>query len=103
MVWRVEDPQGNESGKIKWEIVEFTRGRVLDIGASNHKPFQHFIGVDNNKDAALFGILCKPDLCMDADNLELIKDASMDAVYSSHTLEHMEEPKKVLKEGWRVM
>ncbi|HXC06675.1 MAG TPA: methyltransferase domain-containing protein, partial [Bacteroidia bacterium] len=62
-----------------------------------------FIGVDNNKDASLFGILCHPDLCMDADNLELIKDASMDAVYSAHTLEHMENPKAVLKEWWRCI
>jgi ADP-heptose:LPS heptosyltransferase len=103
MTWRQEDPQGNESGKIKWELVEYTRGRVLDVGCGNHKPFAHFIGVDNNKDASLFGILCKPDLCMDADNLDLIADASMDAVYSSHTLEHMDNPKAVLKEWWRVI
>jgi len=103
MVWRREDPQGNESGKIKWELVPYTRGRVLDVGCGNHKPFGHFIGVDNNKDASLFGIVCKPDLCMDADNLELIKDGTMDAVYSAHTLEHMERPREVLKEWWRCI
>jgi len=103
MVWRATDPQGNESGKIKWELVEYTRGRVLDVGCGNHKPFGHFIGADNNTDAALFGILCKPDLTLDADNLDLIADASMDAVYSSHTLEHMVEPKAVLKEWWRCV
>jgi ADP-heptose:LPS heptosyltransferase/predicted SAM-dependent methyltransferase len=100
MVWRIEDPQGDESSKIKYEIVPYTRGRVLDIGCGNHKPFAHFIGVDNNKDAHLFGILCKPDLCMDAENLELVADGSMDAVYSAHTLEHVEDPLKVLKHWW---
>jgi ADP-heptose:LPS heptosyltransferase/predicted SAM-dependent methyltransferase len=100
MVWRIDDPQGDESSKIKWELVPYTRGRVLDVGCGNHKPFAHFIGVDNNKDAALFGILCKPDLCMDAENLELVADASMDAVYSAHTLEHVEDPLKVLKHWW---
>ena len=90
MVWRREDPQGNESGKIKWELVEYTRGPVLDVGCGNHKPFAHFIGVDNNKDAHLFGILCKPDLCMDAEKLDLIADQSMDEVYTEHTLEHVE-------------
>lgn len=103
MVWRREDPQGNESGKIKWELVEYTRGRVLDVGCGNHKPFAHFIGVDNNKDAHLFGILCKPDLCMDAEKLDLIADQSMDAVYSAHTLEHVEKPREVLKEWWRCI
>jgi ADP-heptose:LPS heptosyltransferase/predicted SAM-dependent methyltransferase len=100
MVWRIEDPQGDESSKIKWELVPYTRGRVLDVGCGNHKPFAHFIGVDNNKDAHLFGILCKPDLCMDAENLELVADGSMDAVYSSHTLEHVEDPLTVLKHWW---
>jgi ADP-heptose:LPS heptosyltransferase/SAM-dependent methyltransferase len=100
VVWRQSDPQGNESGKIKWELVPYTRGRVLDVGCGNHKPFAHFIGADNNKDAGIFGIVCKPDLCMDADNLELIANGSMDAVYSSHTLEHMEEPRRVLKHWW---
>jgi ADP-heptose:LPS heptosyltransferase len=103
MVWRQEDPQGDESGKIKWELVQYTRGRVLDVGCGQHKPFPHFIGVDNNKDAQLFGIVCKPDLVMDCENLDLIKDGSMDAVYSSHTLEHVEKPKDVLKEWWRCV
>jgi len=101
MVWRASDPQGNESGKIKWELVPYTRGRVLDVGCGQHKPFGHFIGVDNNTDAHLFGIACTPDICMDADNLDLIADGSMDAVYSSHTLEHMVDPKAVLKEWWK--
>lgn len=103
MVWKATDPQGNESSKIKWDLVEYTRGRVLDIGCGNYKPFGHFIGVDNNKDAHLFGILCKPDLAMDADNLDLIIDSSMDAVYSAHTLEHLDDPAKALKEWWRVL
>ena len=32
MSWNINDPQGNESGKIKWEIVPYTRGRGLDLG-----------------------------------------------------------------------
>ena len=47
MAWRLEDPQGNEAAKIKYEIVPYTRGQGLDIGCGPFKAFPHFIGVDN--------------------------------------------------------
>ena len=50
MVWRIDDPQGNEAQKIMWELVKYTRGRVLDIGCGNFKAFPHFIGLDNGTD-----------------------------------------------------
>ena len=30
MVWKADDPQGNEAGKIRWELPKWTRGRGLD-------------------------------------------------------------------------
>ena len=47
MVWKADDPQGNESGKIRWELVKWTRGRGLDVGCGPNKAFPHMIGVDN--------------------------------------------------------
>lgn len=89
MTWRLEDPQGNESGKIKWEIVRYTRGRGLDLGCGMQKTFPHFIGVDSGKDTALFGHPINPDVRVpSAGQLPMFASGSMDFVFSSHLLEH---------------
>lgn len=105
MVWRATDPCGNESGKVMWELPQYTRGRGLDIGCGPDKAFPHFIGVDNYTDTALFGIQMKPDVVSDCTRLDVFGSASMDFVYSSHLLEHV-APEKVegtLKEWMRVL
>src|ERR1700689_1341248 len=95
MTWRAEDPQCNESGKIKWEIVQYTRGKGLDIGCGIEKLYQHWIGVDNKKDEVLFGHPIKPDILVDtAEKLDIIASNSLDFCFSSHLLEHI-EPYKV--------
>jgi predicted SAM-dependent methyltransferase/ADP-heptose:LPS heptosyltransferase len=107
MTWKAEDPQGNEAAKISWEIVKWTRGRGLDIGAGLYRTFPHFITVDNNVDVQLFGHpMPRPDILVeDAGKLEVVADACMDFVFSSHMLEHVEEERlvKVLREWWRVI
>ena len=104
MVWRAEDPQGEENAKVMWEIVRYTRGLVLDIGCGPHKTFPHFIGIDNRVDTRLFGIQMDPDLTVpDASELPLIASDSVDAVFSSHLLEHIEDHEKALREWWRVI
>jgi ADP-heptose:LPS heptosyltransferase/predicted SAM-dependent methyltransferase len=102
MVWKAEDPQGNESGKIMWELVKYTTGRGLDVGCGPYKAFPHFIGVDNYTDTGKFGIKMKPDVVANADDLGW-KDEHFDFVFSSHLLEHLEDPKKALAEWWRVI
>ena len=90
MSWNINDPQGNESGKIKWEIVPYTRGRGLDLGCGVAKTFPHFIGVDNRKDSTLFGHPINPDVCVQsAAELPMFASGSMDFVFSSHLLEHI--------------
>lgn len=107
MSWKREDPQGNEAAKISWEIVKYTRGRGLDIGAGLYRTFPHFITVDNNIDQVLFGHpMPRPDLLVeDGGNLSILANESMDFVFSSHMLEHIEEDRlvKVLKEWMRVI
>ena len=89
MTWRKDDPQGNESGKIKWEIVKWTRGRGLDLGCGLYKTFPHFIGVDNGKDTLLYGHPINPDVRVQtAAELPMFASGSMDFVFSSHLLEH---------------
>ncbi|HYE41464.1 MAG TPA: methyltransferase domain-containing protein, partial [Ramlibacter sp.] len=101
MVWRASDPEGNEAGKVKYEVVAYTRGRVLDLGCGPHKAFPHFIGVDNKKDTELFGIGMRPELVADVTNLrESIQDESVDAIFSSHLLEHIDDWQAALASWW---
>ena len=98
MTWCATDPQGNESSKVKYDIVQYTRGEGIDVGCGPHKAFPHMVGVDSGKDAELFGIAMKPDVvCEDAAKLDCQTD-SLDFVFSSHLLEHIENTKAVLTE-----
>lgn len=103
-MWRIDDPQGNESAKIKHEIVQYTRGKGLDLGCGPFKAFPHFIGVDNGHHAREFGWQMRPDVHVDTvEDLGLFASASMDFVFSSHTLEHLPDPGKALREWSRVI
>lgn len=102
MVWRAEDPMCNESKKICWEVAPYLRGRGLDIGAGDFKVLPHVISVDNMHHAA-FGFTIKPDVVAEADKLDMFASASMDFIYSSHTLEHVEDMPATLREWWRVI
>lgn len=140
MVWRSEDPQGNEAGKVRYDVVPYTRGVVLDLGCGPFKAFPHFIGVDNGHHDAAFGWTSKPDitvascerlegdltptlarrLCMpdvptEEEELAITGDATIpawsgrvpdmavDAVFSSHLLEHIVDTDAALGEWWRVI
>jgi predicted SAM-dependent methyltransferase/ADP-heptose:LPS heptosyltransferase len=106
MTWNVNDPQGNESAKIRWEIVQYTRGRGLDIGCGPMKQFPHWIGIDNRKDTGLFNIPITPDVTVKtAEALDLFASGSMDFCFSSHLLEHIdyENVPAALKEWMRVI
>lgn len=104
MTWTIDGPQGNEAAKIRWEIVKYTNGRGLDLGCGPYKPFEHFIGVDNGHHAQEFGWNFKPDVHVDScEDLSIFAGNSMDFVFSSHLLEHIEDYKAALKEWFRVV
>lgn len=102
-MWRAGDPQCAEVGKVKYEVVPYVRGRLLDIGAGPYKIFPYAISVDNLDHAARYGWQYQPDIIADASNLSMLAGESFDSVFSSHTLEHLEDTQKNLKEWWRVL
>ena len=104
MTWRPEGPQGNEAAKVRWDIVEYTRGQGLDLGCGPHKAFPHFIGVDNLKDVELFGVVMRPDRVVETcERLDGFESDSQDFVFSSHLLEHIDDYLGALNEWWRVI
>ena len=102
MTWNVNDPQGNESGKIRWETVPYFHGRVLDIGCGAYKCFPHWIGIDSGKQ---WGRATADVLIEDAKKLDLFATQTCDAVFSSHLLEHIpfEDVPAALMEWVRVI
>jgi ADP-heptose:LPS heptosyltransferase/predicted SAM-dependent methyltransferase len=100
MVWRIDAPQGNEADKCKWDIVPYTAGRGLDLGCGQFKAFDHFIGVDNGHHWGAKGVDVMVDTC---EKLSIFADSSMDFVFSSHLLEHIEDTEAALKEWMRVI
>lgn len=100
MTWRAEDPQGNESAKIRWSLVPYTVGTGLDLGCGPWKAFPHFIGVDNGHHFGTAGADIAVDTC---EKLPLFATDSMDFVFSSHLLEHIADWKGALSEWFRVI
>jgi ADP-heptose:LPS heptosyltransferase len=101
MVWRADAPQGNAAYQIRYEIIPYTSGRVLDLGCGPWKAWPHFISWDNLTEWQ--ELKWKPDIIGDATKLDIIASKSMDAVFSSHLLEHIEDHISALKEWWRVI
>jgi ADP-heptose:LPS heptosyltransferase/predicted SAM-dependent methyltransferase len=103
MTWRATDPQGDEAGKVRLDLIPYLGGTGLDIGCGPKKVFPHFMGLDSGKDIALFGIEMKPDIVGDCVKIPLFADESFDTVFSSHTLEHIEDYRAALREWWRLV
>ena len=102
MTWRIDGPQGDEASKVRWELVPYFHGRILDIGCGMFKCFPHFIGVDNGHHWGNRGIDVKIET---AEKLDLFASQSCDGVFSSHLLEHIEYDSvpTTLKEWCRVI
>lgn len=107
MAWHIDDPQGNEAAKCKYEVAQYTRGAVLDMGCGPSKAFPHFIGVDSGKDTQLFGIQMAPDVICDVADAAAIEASfhaeSVDAVFSSHCLEHIDNHAAALAAWWSLI
>ena len=103
-MWNKDQPYQPESKKIVWEVAPYLRGFGLDIGAGSFKVLPQVVSVDNGFDNVMFGIPFKADVTVkSAEDLTVFGSQTMDFVYSSHLLEHLEKPEKALKEWWRIL
>ena len=100
-MWRPEDPQGAEAKKIWHKAVPYLRGMGLDLGCGPWKVMPHAIAVDNFDE--WYDGTWRPDVLGDVEDLSLFADRSMDFVFSSHVLEHLDDTEAVLREWWRVV
>lgn len=86
MVWKSsEDWSGRESQKIWPLVVPYTRGRVLDVGAGNVRVFSHWMTLDSGK---MYNESRVADIVADGEKDIPLSDLSLDAVFSSHFIEH---------------
>ena len=99
MTWRADGDNGNESAKIRFDLIPYVRGRGLDLGCGPWKALPHMIGIDFQAYASSDGA----NLVADIADLSLFANESMDFVYSSHALEDQTDPTKVLAEWWRLV
>lgn len=102
-MWRAEDPQGNEAAKVARDVLPYIGDGGFDIGCGPRKVYPNLIGIDNQKDTQLFGIAMKPDFVVKDCARLPYKDGITETVFSSHTLEHLEDPAAALTEWWRVL
>lgn len=100
MTWH-NDPKRNrafaqgEVAKIRWEVIQYTQGTGLDLGCGDWKLWSSSIGVGRGGSAV--------NLAGDVSKRLIIDSDSMDYVFSSHTLEDIEDTDKALAEWWRVL
>ena len=104
MTWFLNAPQGDESGKVRFDVLPYCANGGLDIGCGPSKVWPTMVGIDSGVDTQLFGIQMKPDMLVkDAAKLSMFADDHMPCVFSSHLLEHIADYQGALREWWRIV
>lgn len=96
MTWSAENSVGDEQAKIRPFVIPYTRGMCLDLGCGPQKCWPYMIGIDQVQTGDANLVRSIADLSIFADN-------SVDAVFSSHALEDIEDTRATLAEWFRVV
>ena len=103
MVWSITDSYVPETKKVVWEVAPYLKGRGVDLGAGLFKVLPQAISVDNGNHEQ-FNQYAHPDLRVEScEKMDMLASNSMDFVYSSHLLEHIENWQAALAEWWRIL
>jgi glycosyltransferase involved in cell wall biosynthesis len=100
---------GNLVHKEKYVLMEFCKGKGIDVGCGSNKTHPDAIGVDltmkgmignfgNQKDQVSVA-----DVCASGDNLYMFNNDELDYVVARHNIEHYKDTIKVLREWRRVV
>ena len=85
------------------EVVQYTKGLGIDIGCGLNKIHTAAIGINKIISENDFGYPFGAQIKSEGDSLPFFKDKSLDYVFSSHCLEHIQDTKKALLEWTRVL
>jgi ADP-heptose:LPS heptosyltransferase len=82
------------AAKVKYDVVPYTRGIVLDLGSGPERTYRHWITVDHDPAA-------QAQLTTDCARLsESIQPASVDAIFSADLLPEMDDYRAALQDWW---
>lgn len=84
-------------------VIEFTKGVGVDLGCGLNKIHSAAIGVDKRLSDLDYGYPFGANIRADVHRLPWFCDGSLDFVFSSHCLEHLERPFEALCEWSRKL
>ena len=90
----------DEASKCRWLLVPYMTGRLYDVGCGAYKVFPHATGVDSGK---AWGRATADVHVETAERLDFAASQTVDCVFSSHLLEHLDDWKGALREWLRVL
>ena len=94
---------GGEVDKCRDRLSKYCKGDGLDIGCGGTNSDIRFYQENKIVPTAIGVDLYKTNLTGKADNLYWFKDGCLDYVFSSHLLEHLDDPHAALLEWLRVL
>lgn len=97
-----------ETSKIKPIAIKYCEGCGVDLGCGNEKIKPEAIGIDSGLDFLYGPNKDKRDLtCVNikqqVEDLGIFADGSLDYVYTSHFLEHLKNPSKMIEDIKRAL
>ena len=96
MVWTRETSNGYETSKTRHRLKQYIRGKGVDVGCGPDKIDKSAIGVDVVN-------LPEVDIIADAKRLDFFPPEYFDYVFSSHTLEDIDDTRRALLGWWRIL
>ena len=93
-MWHPDTSRGREAQKIAPWAVPYLEGKGFDIGCGSEKVVEWATGVDLHANA---------DVVQDGAKLDTVASQTVDFVFSSHFIEHVQDWKAALAEWWRVI